>query len=135
MQTDGLQVHIVGTLNSTANLPARIEFFASTTADASGYGEAERYLGYAEVLTDGSGNAGFDVWLTASVAVGESVTATATRSNGTYTSFLDTSEFAQNVSAAPTNVAPVNTVPGPQAVSEDTTQAITGLAVTTPTPT
>jgi hypothetical protein len=65
VQTDGLQVHIVGTLNSTANLPARIEFFASSTGDASGHGE-RALSGYAEVLTNGSENASFDVLTPAS---------------------------------------------------------------------
>ena len=38
--------------NSTATTDFRIEFFASTTFDPSGFGEAERYLGYADVTTD-----------------------------------------------------------------------------------
>ncbi len=73
--------------------------------------------------------------LTAAVGVGEFVSATATRTDASFSTFFETSEFAQNVTAMPSNVAPVNTVPGPQAVNEDTTQAITGLSVNDPTET
>jgi hypothetical protein len=128
-RTDGTQINLAGTLNSTANTSFRIEFFASATGDASGYGEAERYLGFVNVTTNGAGNASFNTFLTAPVAVGESISATATRANAGFTSFYDTSEFAQNRTATPLNSAPVNTLPGPKTAAEDTTLAITGLSV------
>src|SRR5262249_27042022 len=37
----------------------RIEFFANTTADPSGYGQGRTYLGFINVTTDGPGNASF----------------------------------------------------------------------------
>ncbi len=46
---NGSQVTVTGTLNSSANTQFRIEFFASSTADSSGHGEAERYLGFADI--------------------------------------------------------------------------------------
>ena len=46
-----------GSLNSAASTTYRIEFFASTAADATGYGEGQRYLGFTNVTTDGAGNA------------------------------------------------------------------------------
>jgi len=90
---------IDGTLNSTANSYFRIEFFASSAADASGYGEGENYLGHANVATDGSGNASFSVPLSTAVANGAAISATATRSDATFTSFTDTSEFAASINA------------------------------------
>ncbi len=91
---------IDGTLNSTANSFFRIEFFASSAADGSGYGEGETYLGHVNVATDGSGNASFSAPLSATVANGAVISATATRSDdGTYTTFTDTSEFAANINA------------------------------------
>ena len=54
---NGTQITITGTLNSTANSYFRVEFFASATADGSTYGEGQRYLGFANVTTDASGNA------------------------------------------------------------------------------
>ena len=78
-RTTGAQVTITGTLNSTANTQFRIEFFASTAQDGSGYGEGKRYLGFANVTTDGSGNATISTTLTATVAAGEFISATATK--------------------------------------------------------
>ena len=99
------QVTIVGSLNSTANSQFRIEFFSSTAQDGTGHGEGQTYLGFVDVTTDGSGNANFNTTLTATVSAGSFVSATATRSNATFTTFTDTSEFAQNAVAA--NTAPV----------------------------
>ncbi|MCI0345209.1 MAG: right-handed parallel beta-helix repeat-containing protein, partial [Chloroflexi bacterium] len=92
--TDGGQVTITGTLSSTASRTFRIEFFANTAADPSGYGEASRYLGFASVTTDASGSVAFSVTLPMPVAIGEFISATATD-----TITRDTSELAQNVAA------------------------------------
>lgn len=85
-------VTVSGTLNSTSSSSFRVEFFASSTTDASGHGEGERYLGFATVTTDGSGNASFSQTLAASVVAGEVITATATNS-----ATGDTSEFSSSV--------------------------------------
>jgi hypothetical protein len=100
--TNGAQVRIFGTLNSTATTNFRLEFFASPAAqaDPSGNGEGQRYLDSADVTTDGSGNVAFNVLLASAVAAGEVVTATATRADGGFTAFYETSEFAQNVTAS-----------------------------------
>ena len=92
--TSGSQVNIQGTLNSTAGRTFRIEFFANDSADASGYGEGQKYLGYVEVTADNAGNANFLTNLSASVAAGKYISATATDLTSN-----DTSEFAQNVIA------------------------------------
>ena len=99
------QVTIIGTLNSTANSQFRIEFFSNTTQDPTGQGEGQTYLGFVNVTTNGAGNANFNTTLTATVSAGSFISATATRSNATFTTFTDTSEFAQNAVAA--NTAPV----------------------------
>ncbi len=83
---------VSGTLNSTASSTFRVEFFASSTADASGFGEGERYLGFATVTTDASGNASFSQVLSATVAAGEVITSTATKS-----ATGDTSEFSASI--------------------------------------
>ena len=95
--TNGSQIQISGAFNSTANSTFRIEFFASTTQDPSGRGEGQRYLGFVNVTTDGSGNATFSrIVLPAAVLVGEYISATATN-----TATNNTSEFAQNIQATP----------------------------------
>ena len=105
---NGGQITINGTVTSTASTHLRIEFFANTTDDSSGYGEGERYLGFINITTDdngdGSGDFTFSETITAAIASGEYITATATVSNAAFDSFSDTSEFAQNIIA---NIAPV----------------------------
>ena len=81
-------VTIDGTLNSAASTTYRVEFFANTTVDTSGYGEGQTYLGFVDVTTDGSGNASFSRNLTVAVPAGASYTATATDPAG------NTSEFS-----------------------------------------
>ncbi|MCP5034299.1 MAG: hypothetical protein GY939_21065, partial [Actinomycetia bacterium] len=104
--TAGSQIEITSSLNTNASQLYRIEFFATGTPDALGYGEAERYLGYTTVTTDGSGDATFTATIDALVYAGEEITATATfdYGNGTYG---DTSEFAANFTVTEaTNTAP-----------------------------
>ncbi len=73
------QIDIAGTYNSLAlSRTYRLEFFASATADPSGFGEGQRYLGFLDITTDGSGNASFSVTLAATVLAGESISATST---------------------------------------------------------
>ncbi|PON17365.1 hypothetical protein C2W62_13580 [Candidatus Entotheonella serta] len=93
----GSTATVHGSLNSTASTTFRLEFFASTSADASGHGEAERYLGSTTVVTDGSGNVSFSTML-AGVAAGEFITSTATVDVGGG-NFSHTSELSNSVIA------------------------------------
>ncbi|MDX1430905.1 MAG: cadherin-like domain-containing protein, partial [Gammaproteobacteria bacterium] len=105
--TNGVDsVTITGTLNSTANTDFVIEFFASTSGDPSGHGEAHRFIGAVSVTTDISGNASFSQNFAEMVSLGEHITATATVDLGGGF-FGSTSEFAQNVLASPPNTPPV----------------------------
>ena len=106
--TTGVQITIAGKLTSTANSYYRVEFFSSISGDVSGNGEAEIYLGFVNVSTNGSGEGSYDVTLTAAVADDAIISATATKSDATYTSFTDTSEFAANISAVAITLAPTD---------------------------
>ncbi len=111
----GTDLTVNGTLNSTAGTTFNIDFYASVTADGSGHGEAERYLGSASVTTDGSGNATISALLSSvGVGVSEFVTATATDSNG------NTSEFSLTVAATLANIPPV-AIPDGFTVNEGST--------------
>ncbi len=90
--TTGTRMAVRGALTSTASTTFRLEFFANTTADGSGYGEGERYLGFRRVTTATTGNATFVFIVNRTVAVGEFITATATNLTTN-----DTSEFALNI--------------------------------------
>ncbi|ALG68372.1 choice-of-anchor D domain-containing protein [Beggiatoa leptomitoformis] len=83
--------NISGTLTSYASESFTLEFFASSTADGTGYGEGEVFLGSTTATTDASGNASFSFPYT-SQGSKPFITATATRSNN------NTSEFSQAIS-------------------------------------
>ena len=92
------------TLNGSLNAidgTYRIEFFANTSADAGGYGEGRRYLGFTNLLVGANNGAFINLNLTVAMTAGETVVATATSPTG------DTSEFGLNVSVTFTNAAPV----------------------------
>ena len=86
------QTYVKGTLNSAADTSYTVQFFADPTADPSGYGQGQTYLGQATVTTDSTGNASFQVAFPTVVPAGQVVSATATDPTG------DTSEFAQDIS-------------------------------------
>ena len=79
---------ISGTLNSTPATTFRIEFFASTACDGSGFGEGQTFIGTTDVTTDSDGNASFGP-LAFPAADNSEITATATDPDG------NTSEFSQ----------------------------------------
>ena len=70
-----------------------VQFFASPTADPSGYGQGELYLGSTTVTTGSDYNASIDAVLSAAVPLGWVVSATATDPLG------NTSEFSQDITA------------------------------------
>lgn len=87
--TSGGQTIIQGTINTTANDRLTLQFFSSSAADPSGFGEGKTYVGETTVDTNLDGNTNFSFTPDASLAAGQVVTATAT---STFTS--DTSEFS-----------------------------------------
>jgi hypothetical protein len=119
---------ISGTINSTANTYIRIEIFANTANNASGYGEGRTYLGFVNVATDGSGNATFSTTLSATVAAGAFISATATKSVAGYGSFSDTSEFAKSVVAISTTQSVLVVDTAADTLDGDTTSLSTLLA-------
>lgn len=109
---------ITGTLNSLATRTFRIEFFASASADPSGFGEGKTFLGSTDVTTDGSGNASFS--FTHATPTGTAFTATATLTNGEG-GLIETSEFsavfapvAPTADLALTKTGPATVVAGTQ---------------------
>jgi hypothetical protein len=93
----GGNVNIAGTLDSTAGGTFTIEFFASPTADPSGFGEGKNFLG-STTVTDSNNDCltSFNISLPYAVSTGTFITATATDANG------NTSEFSAVKSFAPT---------------------------------
>ncbi|MDH4369957.1 MAG: DUF4347 domain-containing protein, partial [Nitrospira sp.] len=117
--TTGTQITVTGTLNSTASTSFRIEFYSNATGDGTGYGEGQTLIGISDVTTNGSGNASFSPTFTATVSVGSAISATVSKLD-LGDSPIETSEFAQNVTA--TNTAPVldaSKSPALTAINED----------------
>jgi Ca2+-binding RTX toxin-like protein len=92
---------VSGSLGSVAGASYALDFYASPTPDASGFGEGKRYLGSTTVTTDAFGNAPFSAALPAA-SVGEWITATATDASG------NTSEFSGALKAAASAVLAID---------------------------
>ncbi len=83
----GGMVQVTGTLNSHASTTYSLDFFSNDHINALGYGEGKTFLGSANVTTNASGDATFD--LSFPIGAGAAhLTATATDPNG------NTSEFS-----------------------------------------
>jgi hypothetical protein len=87
---EGDTLLVTGSINTGTNKTLRIEFFASPSADPSGHGEGQTFLGFVVVETGSSNTVGFSAALPAAlVHPGDVITATA--GGG------DTSEFSAPV--------------------------------------
>jgi hypothetical protein len=86
---------ITGTFSQAAepNTTITLDFYASSTAAPSGYGQGQTYLGSTTVSTGANGNVTFTADLPVGNLAGQWITATATDPNG------NTSEFALDVQA------------------------------------
>jgi uncharacterized repeat protein (TIGR01451 family) len=82
---------VVGTLSSQAATAFKLQFFSSDACDPSGFGEGQTWLIEQTVTTDQSGNARISLLLSAELALGRFVTATATDPTN------NTSEFSRCV--------------------------------------
>ena len=87
---NGANIDITGSFNSLPNTQFRLEFFSNTVVDGSGFGEGQKYLGFTNVTTNGSGDvANFTFTIPTASLVGTQITATATDP------LNNTSEFAK----------------------------------------
>jgi hypothetical protein len=89
--SDGSHITIQGTLTAAPNTTFALDFFASGTANPSGFGDGETFLGTASVTTGADGTVSFTITFNVAVDQGEFISATATNPNG------DTSEFAADL--------------------------------------
>ncbi|MGB5539518.1 MAG: DUF2341 domain-containing protein [Gammaproteobacteria bacterium] len=96
------QITVSGILSAAVNDYFRVEFFAES-------GGVQAYIGFANVTTDGAGNATINATLDASIAVGATIKATATDSDAGYTAFTNSSELSAGVVANAGNDAPAVT--------------------------
>jgi len=107
--TAGPTTVVSGTLQN-ASTPGTIyylDFYANTTPNASGHGDAQVYLGSATVTTDSTGLTSFSVGGLGATSTGQYVTVTATDQYG------NTSEFALNAVPAVADSPPSVSISGP----------------------
>ena len=105
-----------GTLNTNPNASIRMEFFANSVCDLSGYGQGESYVGTSTITTNSNGNASFI--LPFPTPSNHYITATATDANN------NTSEFsACRKVSVPTTVttAPALSLPANATSTNDAT--------------
>ena len=86
--TTGATTTIQGTFNSTANRVFTLDFYVSSSCDASGFGEGASFIGSSPATTDADGDSAYFVQFPVSLPAGSVVTATATDAVG------NTSEFS-----------------------------------------
>jgi len=104
---------IDGTLDSVAGQTFEIELYSSDAADASGYGEGERYLGSTTATTDAGCTASFSTVVPIDVAPGQSVSATAIDAAGNSSEFGPVVEVPVTGPPGPTGPAGPTGSPGP----------------------
>jgi parallel beta-helix repeat protein len=98
---------ISGTLNSTPSRTFWIDVYRNATADPSGYGQGQTYVGSVSVNTTGSGNAVFSLTAAGNFS-GQYFSATATDQTTGDTSEFNADVLATNGPAPPTFVAPIS---------------------------
>jgi hypothetical protein len=116
VSTSSTGTTITGTLQSLASTTFRVELFASASADPSGFGQGQTFLGAVNVPTDSSGAGNFTFTLTTPLPVGQTiVSATATKLVGTGLTPNDTSAFSRDLSTP--SVGPITAPLSPVAVN------------------
>lgn len=113
---------IQGVLDSNPNTTFTLDFYYSSAADPSGYGEGEFYLGAGSVTTDAEGDATFDVTLSATIPPSQFVSATATHADGS------TSEFSLAFAAGGVIDVPIQGLTAAHTGSGYTNDAVTFAA-------
>lgn len=102
----GGNTNIQGILNSTPSSSFTLHFYSSQACHSSNSGEGETFIGTANVATDASGIAGFNVNLPLNVPIGHLISATATDSQS------NTSEFSKCKSVSPSPVSISGSITG-----------------------
>lgn len=96
---------ISGTFDGAPNSTFQVEFFSSTTADSSGFGEGQTFLGTTTITTDATGNAIVSYTHPQAIAVGQVISATVTDAVGNTSEFSNARAVAvPKVTISPTTV-------------------------------
>ncbi|QSB00441.1 DUF4347 domain-containing protein [Methylomonas sp. EFPC1] len=101
---NGTNLTFSGTYNGAANSYYRIEVFSDTTAS----GEGRTFLNALNIAVGSSGSTSMSFnFSDARLATGQYITVTATRTDSSYSTFYETSEFSNTIVTATPDSAPV----------------------------
>ena len=108
----GSAVGFIGTITGKANTTYRIEFFSSSSCDASGNGQGETFLGLATAVTDATCSTNFNASLP--FPAGQTIfTATATDASSDPNGLRGTSEFSPCFDSGAVAVTSISPSSGP----------------------
>jgi Ca2+-binding RTX toxin-like protein len=80
---DDTSTRVLGTISTTPNSTVRLDFYASESADPSGFGEGKTFVGTGTITTDSGGNGSFNLPTGSLLKAGTVITATATVAGNT----------------------------------------------------
>jgi Bacterial Ig-like domain (group 3)/Right handed beta helix region/Bacterial Ig-like domain len=113
---------ITGSLTGAPNQTFTIQFFSNATADPTGYGQGQTFVGLTTTRTNSSGTATFTFFAAGNLG-GQMLSATATDASG------NTSEFAKSIKVSP--APPGNTLVGTTtSLAVNTATVAAGQAIT-----
>lgn len=104
---------IRGTMNSEPSKLYFIRFFSNQACDSSGFGEGENFIGITNLSTDASGIKSFTATFNTPIAIGSSITATATVFPGITSEFSRCQTVSGNSHAISGRIADTNNAPMP----------------------
>jgi hypothetical protein len=136
---EGAGTRVIGTLNSTPSSSFTVDFYANPACRFRPrlQLQADQYLGAANVNTDASGNASFNVLLSTPITAGQPVTATATDADGSTSELSPEIVFATTPDVGSSGTTPQLTIAGMLFSGTPTVTvggvAATGVNVTSPT--
>ncbi|MDQ5825832.1 MAG: S-layer homology domain-containing protein [Chloroflexota bacterium] len=140
--SSGASTVVTGSLNSITNTQFTLQFFASTTCDASNYGEGQIYLGQTTVATNSTGDTTFTAGLPNGAPFGSYITSTATDPQGNTSEFSMCVQVQSNATATPTSTrtstststrTSTATSTATSALTSTATQSRTATSTSTPT--
>ena len=112
----GTSLIVAGRINTTPGSTQRLEFFANSACDATGYGEGQTFVGSKDVTVGSDGNSLFSAEFVVPPGSGRHITASATNPAGSTSEFarcFDAGSSASGSTPTPSTSASPGATPSP----------------------